>query len=108
MLSAAVVGDVLYGALFGLVAGSLGALGGGLEILSAVFGATTLSLIGDRINGRDRSFTKAILSGLTAGIFAGLGGSATNHLISGSKELAAKIIVETFGATSFSLLMLLS
>ena len=102
-LSAAINGDDIgYGALLGLIGGALGGLSGGFGIASAGFGVATLSLIGDRVNGRKRDFERAITAGITAGIFAGFANGYLNHVNKGINEMSVKIINELVGGIIFS------
>lgn len=102
-LSAAMNGDDIgYGALSGLIGGVLGGLGGGFGVLSAGMGVATLSLIGDRVNGRKRDFGRAATAGITAGIFAGFANGYLNHVNKGINEISVKIINEIVGGIIFS------
>ncbi|NCA93432.1 hypothetical protein EOM82_09465 [bacterium] len=76
-LNAAVNRDkIWYGALSGFVIGSIGGMSSIFAPYTAGVAAATASLIGDRVNGRDRNFKSASIAGATAFVFAGIGSEA--------------------------------
>ncbi len=111
-LNAYINGDnILYGAFSGMLVGALSGLGGGgfggmlLAGVGSFFGAAALSLIGDDVNHRERNETKALVSGITAGVFNFLGAGFGNLMNLSGECLAVKIIgnlVNSFIFTSYS------
>lgn len=81
------IGDWLVGALGGQ-GGSIGRML--LAGASTGVGASTMSLIGERVKGRQRDFAKA-------GVFSFLGNGAGNFMASAGKELAAQIVGNSLG-----------
>ena len=108
-LNAYMNGDsISYGALSGAIVGALSGIGGPgikgvlLAGLASALGASTTSLIGDRVNNRPRDFKAAGISALTAGIFSGLGNGFGNFLASAGREFAIQIAANSMGAFYFS------
>ena len=98
--------NILYGMISGMVVGALGGIGGG-GVLGAVIagvasaaGAVTMSFIGDDVNGRDRNWVKALVSGATAGVFSALGFGFSN-LVSG-ETIAVMAVWNTICSFIFS------
>ncbi|MCM1441222.1 MAG: RHS repeat-associated core domain-containing protein [Roseburia sp.] len=96
--------DVSFGALSGLIVGAFSGLGGGgiwgalLAGLAAGSAAFTMSLIGDRVNGREKNFLKAGISAFTAGVFSCFGAPGGN--IFQGDEFFVKVV----GGIVFSLI----
>ena len=82
-------GNVLQGALTGMFVGALGGISG----WAAFLGAAGMSIINDRINGKEAGFDtllRAGISGLTAGIFAGACNGLTTFVTKNTSELFVK------------------
>jgi len=92
--------DILYGALSGALLGVVGGLGGYGSSIAVAAGAFTMSLIGDKVNGREKNHLKAGISAVTAGAFSFLGSKITG--LYGKTRGVEKAVVDSLGTFIFN------
>jgi hypothetical protein len=94
-------GNIFQGALTGIFVGALGGISG----WAAFAGAAGMSLINDRVNGKEAgfdSFLRAVISGLTAGVFAGASNGVSKLVSKEITELSVKSISSVLFGFIFS------
>ena len=108
-INAAINGEnVVYGAISGAVVGMLSGIGGptigGIICagLGSAAGAATASLIGDRVNKREKNWGKAAVSAVTAGVFSACGSGASALLTQAGSQYSVQIVGNYIASLLFS------